>query len=139
MACKESVYRNWGFKEKKDDAWAGRVRLDIQVGNIKKRHGIVIGPYNFMSKTHSLSTEDLGKCFIHWFMYLLLPREHFASNRKTAIKSGKMARKLGENKWKLGILLIVAMNLERLYSGSISKYRKIAEIWPETRKQILKK
>ena len=25
----------------------------------------VMSPYEFMSKTHSLSTEDLGKFFIH--------------------------------------------------------------------------
>ena len=28
----------------------------------------VMSPYEFMSKTHSLSTEDLGKIFIHSFI-----------------------------------------------------------------------
>ena len=27
-----------------------------------------MSPYEFMSKTHSLSTEDLGKFFIHSFI-----------------------------------------------------------------------
>ena len=28
----------------------------------------VMSPYEFMSKTHSLSTKDLGKIFIHSFI-----------------------------------------------------------------------
>ena len=30
---------------------------------------IVMSPYEFTSKTHSLSTEDLGKFFIHSFIF----------------------------------------------------------------------
>jgi hypothetical protein len=47
---------------------------------------IVMSPYEFTSKTHSLSTEDLGKFFIHSFIYLSTPQELFTIHRKTAIK-----------------------------------------------------
>ena len=52
-----------------------------------------MSPYEFTSKTHSLSTEDLGKFFIHSFIHLLTPREPFTINRKLVRKSGKIARK----------------------------------------------
>ena len=36
-----------------------------------------MSPYEFTSKTHSLSTEDLGKFFIHSFIHSLI---HSPSN-----------------------------------------------------------
>ena len=48
----------------------------------KKIEKQVMIPYEFTSKTHSLSTEDLGKIFIHSFIhsliYLSTPRESLA-------------------------------------------------------------
>ena len=61
----------------------------------------VMSPYEFTSKTHSLSTEDLGKffidSFIHSFIYLSTPREFFTLHRTVAVKSGKIARKSEKN------------------------------------------
>ena len=52
-----------------------------------------MSPYEFTSKTHSLSTEDLGKFFIHSLIHLpFAPREPFTINRKTARKSEKIAK-----------------------------------------------
>ena len=60
-----------------------------------------MSPYEFTSKTHSLSTEDLGKFFIdsliHSFIYLSTPQELFTLYRTVAVKSGKIARKSEKN------------------------------------------
>ena len=72
----------------------------------------VMSPYEFTSKTHSLSTEDLGKFFIDSFIdsliHLSTPREPFTSNRKTPVKWRKITGKLVKNKWKI-VLLTIAM------------------------------
>ena len=61
-----------------------------------------MSPYEFTSKTHSLSTQDLGKFFIHSFIdsfiHLSTPQEPFTLNRKTPVKQRKMTRKLAKNK-----------------------------------------
>ena len=44
----------------------------------------VMSPYEFMSKIHSLSTEDLGKFFIHSIDFSTL-WEPFTSNRNAPI------------------------------------------------------
>ena len=63
-----------------------------------------MSPYEFTSKTHSLSTEDLGKIFIHSFIHSSsTPREHFTLNRKTPVKWRKITRSLAQNKWKIAL------------------------------------
>ena len=61
-----------------------------------------MSPYEFTSKTHSLSTEDLGKFFIHSLIhsliYLSTPRESFILHRTVALRSGKIARKSEKKK-----------------------------------------
>ena len=63
---------------------------------------LIMSPYEFTSKTHSLSTEDLGKFFIDSFIDSLIhpstPREPFTLNRKTPVKWRKMTRKLAKNR-----------------------------------------
>ena len=62
-----------------------------------------MSPYEFTSKTHSLSTEDLGKIFIDSFIHSLIhpstPREPFTLNRTTPVKWRKITRNLAKNKW----------------------------------------
>ena len=59
--------------------------------------GYIMSPYEFTSKTHSLSTEDLGKIFIDSLIHhLSTPREHFTLNRNTPVKWWKITRKLGK-------------------------------------------
>ena len=76
----------------------GNVFADARVIDVR---GEVMSPYKFTSKTHSLSTEDLGKFFIdsliHSFIYLPTPRELFTLHRTVAVKSGKIARKSEKN------------------------------------------
>ena len=43
------------------------VRFKAAMEERNKR--IIMSPYEFTSKTHSLSTEDLGKIFIHSFIH----------------------------------------------------------------------
>ena len=88
-----------------------------------------MSPYEFTSKTHSLSTEDLGKIFIDSFIdsliHLSTPREPFTLNRKTPVKWRKITGKLVKNKWKI-VLLTIAMWSWRgcvQGSGSMFKYR----------------
>ena len=103
-----------------------------------------MSPYEFTSKTHSLSTEDLGKFFIDWFIdwfiHLSTPWEHFTLNRKTPIKWWKITRKLEKNKWKI-VLLTVAMLSWRgcvQDSGSISKYSNQMKSGQKIRKNTQK-
>ena len=56
-----------------------------------------MSPYEFTGKTHSLSTEDLGKFFIHSLIYLSTPWETFTLDRTVALRSGKIARKSEKN------------------------------------------
>ena len=103
----------------------------------------VVSPYEFMSKTHSLSTEDLGKFFIDWLIHLSTPQEPFTSNRKLPIKWIKMPIKL-EKKVENSITHCCHAKLKRLCSGSMSKYRnqlktslKIRKKYPQNKSDIL--
>ena len=60
-----------------------------------------MSPYEFTSKTHSLSTEDLGKIFIDSLIHPSTPREPFTLNRKTPVKWRKITRNLAKSKWKI--------------------------------------
>ena len=69
----------------------------------------MMSPYEFTSKTHSLSTENLGKNFIDSLIHPPTLQEPFTLNRKTPVKWRKITRKLEKkNKWKI-LLLTVAM------------------------------
>ena len=57
-----------------------------------------MSPYEFTSKTHSLSTEDLDRFFIHSFIDLpFTPWELFTLNGQTARKAAKISRKSEKN------------------------------------------
>ena len=98
-----------------------------------------MSPYEFTSKTHSLSTEDLGKIFIHsfihWFIYLLTPREPFTISRK-------MSRKSRKNVQKMWMIVVVAIMLKRLCSGfrvHISKQNRARKLWKWLQNKIKRK
>ena len=104
----------------------------------------VMSPYEFTSKTHSLSTEDLGKffidSFIHWFIHLSTPQEPFTLNRKTPVQWSTITRKLGKNKWKIMLLSGAMWSWRGCVQGSglISKYRNQLKNGQKIRKNTQK-
>ena len=57
-----------------------------------------MSPYEFTSKTHSLSTEDLGKIFIHSLIHSFIDLPFntvgiFYLTQNSSSKIGKIARK----------------------------------------------
>ena len=59
----------------------------------------VMSPYEFTSKTYSLSTEDLGKFFIHWFIHL--PSNTVGTFYLKQKNTCKMVKKSLENEEKI--------------------------------------
>ena len=64
-----------------------------------------MSPYEFTSKTHSLSTEDLGKFFVDSSFNTM---GTFYLKQKTPVKWRKITRNLAKIKWKI-VLPTVAM------------------------------
>ena len=79
----------------------------------------VMSPYEFTSKTYSLSTEDLGKFFIDWLIDWFTFQHpgilYLTQNRSCKIR--KNSQKIRKKYLKIRIFLNVAMRLERLCSG----------------------
>ena len=120
-----TLRQDWVILSKLNDCW----HFDTDSGanpasylsllvNLQPKLGeMVMSPYEFTSKTHSLSTEDLVKIFIHSLIYLSTPWEHFTINRKWARKSWIISRKSEENEQKISLIFVVAIVLKGLCSG----------------------